>query len=43
LFGAGNSNVYADLGGASRFYPQFEDAEALKAWLSRLVGCLAVR
>ncbi len=38
LFGGGNSNVYADTGGASRFYPQFKDDTALVAWLGRLVG-----
>jgi hypothetical protein len=30
---------YDDVGGASRFFPQFEDDTALLAWLHRLVGC----
>ena len=38
LFGAGNSFVYADSGGASRFYPQFEDIDALLDWLHTLIG-----
>jgi hypothetical protein len=38
LFGGGNSHVYADDGGASRFYPQFEDLDALLDWLATLVG-----
>jgi hypothetical protein len=38
LFGGGNSAVYADEGGASRYYPQFEGLDALIDWLSALVG-----
>jgi len=38
LFGGGNSAVYADEGGASRYYPQFEGLDALIGWLSELVG-----
>jgi hypothetical protein len=37
LFGAGNSHVYADSGGASRFYPQFTDEAELLSWLRRLL------
>ena len=37
LFGGGNSNVYADSGGGSRFYPQFKDDEELLTWLRRLI------
>lgn len=37
LFGGGNSNVYADTGGASRFYPQFSNEIELLAWLARLI------
>ncbi|KKK91611.1 hypothetical protein LCGC14_2711190, partial [marine sediment metagenome] len=37
-FGGGNSQVYADEGGASRFFPQFEAPPAgLVQWLIRLV------
>lgn len=39
LFGGGNSHVYADAGGASRFYPQFQNFEEMFRWLSTLVGC----
>lgn len=38
LFGGGNSNVYADSGGASRFYPQMANEAELVAWLERLIG-----
>ena len=37
LFGAGNSTVYADSGGASRFYPQFAHDEELFEWMQRLL------
>jgi hypothetical protein len=37
LFGGGNSNVYADSGGASRFFPQFKDDEELFGWMRRLL------
>jgi hypothetical protein len=37
LFGGGNSNVYADSGGGSRFYPQFKNNEELFEWLKRLL------
>lgn len=39
LFGGGNSHVYADSGGASRFYPQFQDFDEMLRWLNDLVGC----
>lgn len=32
----GGGQVYADFGGASRFYPQFADEGELHAWLDRL-------
>ena len=35
---AKGSAVYADEGGASRYYPQFENLDALVAWLSVLIG-----
>lgn len=38
LFGGGNSVVYADSGGAARFYPQFGNEEELVEWLQRLIG-----
>ena len=38
LFGGGNSHVYADSGGGSRFYPQFKDDEELFAWLQCLLA-----
>jgi hypothetical protein len=38
LFGGGNSNVYADSGGASRFFPQFRDDASLLAWFDRLLS-----
>jgi hypothetical protein len=37
LFGGGNSNVYADHGGASRFYPQFANDDEMIDWMKRLV------
>ena len=37
LFGGGNSNVYADSGGASRYYPQFMNYEELYAWFQKLL------
>lgn len=37
LFGGGNSKVYADQGGASRFYPQFADDAEMLEWFKRLV------
>jgi len=36
--GAAGTRVYADSGGASRFYPQFESLDDLQAWLANLVG-----
>jgi hypothetical protein len=33
----GNGARHGDSGGASRFYPQFEDRSALTAWLGRLI------
>lgn len=36
-FGGGNSNVYADTGGASRYYPQFMNDDEMIAWLQRLL------
>lgn len=36
-FGGGNSNVYADSGGASRYYPQFADDAELFDWITRLI------
>lgn len=42
LFGGGNSRVYADDGGASRFYPQFENFDALLSWLAELIGAASV-
>ena len=38
LFGGGNSSVYADSGGASRFFPQFRNEAALLEWVERLTG-----
>jgi hypothetical protein len=37
LFGAGNSTVYADSGGASRFYPQFKNDEQMVDWMQMLL------
>jgi hypothetical protein len=37
LFGGGNSSVYADSGGASRFYPQFRNDQEMIAWMQRLL------
>jgi hypothetical protein len=37
LFGAGNSFVYADGGGASRFYPQFSNNDEMLGWLRMLI------
>jgi hypothetical protein len=36
LFGGGNSSVYADSGGASRFFPQFRNESMLLEWVERL-------
>lgn len=36
-FGGGNSNVYADSGGASRYYPQFANDDEMFAWMQRLL------
>ena len=38
LFGGGNSKVYADQGGASRFFPQVANEEELSQWFSKLVA-----
>lgn len=38
LFGGGNSNVYADSGGASRYYPQFATDDELVEWLKKLLS-----
>ncbi len=37
-FGGGNSNVYADSGGASRFFPQFASDDDFIVWLQNLIG-----
>jgi hypothetical protein len=37
LFGGGNSNVYADHGGASRYYPQFANDDEMLAWMKNLI------
>ncbi len=37
-FGGGNSNVYADSGGASRYYPQFTNDDELIGWMQKLLG-----
>ena len=37
LFGAGNSVVYADSGGASRFYPQFANDYELWDWIAKMI------
>lgn len=37
LFGGGNSLVYADSGGASRYYPQFQNDDELFEWMKRLL------
>jgi len=36
-FGGGNSNVYADNGGASRYYPQFANDAELFDWITQLI------
>lgn len=38
LFGGGNSNVYADSGGASRYYPQFGNDDEMIRWIRRLLA-----
>lgn len=38
LFGGGNSNVYADSGSASRFYPTFASVTELTSWVWSLIG-----
>lgn len=38
LFGGGNSKVYADTGGASRFFPQFTNEVELQTWMTRLIA-----
>jgi hypothetical protein len=37
LFGGGNSNVYADHGGASRYYPQFANDDEMVKWMKNLI------
>ena len=37
LFGGGNSHVYADHGGASRFYPQFANDDEMIEWMKELI------
>lgn len=37
LFGGGNSKVYADQGGASRFFPQFANDSEMLEWFKRLL------
>ncbi len=36
-FGGGNSKVYADSGGASRYYPQFTNEDEMIGWMQRLL------
>ena len=35
---AGNTIGHADIGGASRFFPQFEDEAGLTGWIRQLLG-----